>query len=210
MWKLLFLNFTKCCIVQQLPAPGYIYALCILDMLSLLTIKLALTISFLPFRCCSFHAYITWAAYKYEILVHSPSLPVWSQGMTGVHTPHWLGLLLSKCGIWTNWQMFPTESLQQERHWGPSVAVRGSSPSALLILHQKRLCHTPLLHLRSASPPFTHNSTPTPFSHYGTLSQINAEGLTWKSVLAHAGAKQTRQRPILPMFGTDRLFNFIF
>lgn len=89
MWKFLFHNFTKCCIVQQLPAPGYIHALCILDMLSLLITKLALTISFLPFRCSSFHAYITCAIYKYEILVHSPSLPVWSQGMTGVHTPHW-------------------------------------------------------------------------------------------------------------------------
>lgn len=197
MWKFLFHNFTKCCIVQQLPAPGYMHAVAtgILDML---IIQLALTISFLPFGCSSFllHpkgyfyaillfvcCYITWAAYKYEI--HGAQ-SITSCLITGNdRCPHSTLTGASPLKMWHMDKLTDVPNRKfttWERHWGPSVAVHGSSPSALLILHQKRLCHTPLPHLRSASPPFTHNSTPTPFSLYGTLSQINAEGLTWKSI----------------------------
>lgn len=97
-------------------------------------IQLALTIRFLPF----INAYITWVAYEYQILVHSPSLPVSSQGMTGVHTPHWQGLLLSKCGIWTNWQMFPTESLQPESTIGAHLLLCAGPPPRLSSSYTRR------------------------------------------------------------------------
>lgn len=149
-----------------------------------LLIQFLLTISFLPFSCSNFNAHITWAAYEYQILVHTQSIT--SCLITGNdRCPHSTLTGVSPLKMWHMDKLTDVPNRKfttWERHWGPSVAVRGSSPSALLILHQKRLRHTPLPHLRSASPPFTHNSTPTPFSLYDTLSQINAEGLTWKSV----------------------------
>lgn len=187
MGKFLFHNFSKCCLVQQLPGSGYIRAVAgatgILDMLSLLIIQLALTINFLPFSCSGFHAYITWC-----------SIQIWKTGAQSITSclitgndrcPHSTLTGASPLKMWHMDKLTDVPNRKfttWEHHWGPSVAVRGSSPSALLILHQKRLCHTPLPHLRSASPPFTHNSTPTPFSLYDTLSQINAEGLTWEIV----------------------------
>lgn len=120
--------------------------------------------------------------------------PVSSPSVTGVHTPRTL-FETGVSPLWL-WHMDKLTDVPNrkfttwERHWGPSVAVRGSSPSALLILHQKRLRHTPLPHLRSASPPFTHNSTPTPFSLYDTLSQRDSPGKA--QINSDAGAKRDK------------------
>lgn len=122
---------------------------------NLLIIQLALTINFLPFSCSGFHAYITWC-----------SIQIWKTGAQSITSclitgndrcPHSTLTGASPLKMWHMDKLTDVPNRKfttWERHWGPSVAVCGSSPSALLILHQKRLRHTPLPHLRSASPAF--------------------------------------------------------